>query len=135
MTGFLTDGGKTHIARPVGLAVAKDGALLMADDANGVHLPHRLRGQPSRRTAAAAPVTPPATPMREQAMRGSGVAARDRPRRAASPGAESLRPQSAFADGAPIDKKYSDYSDDVSPPLQWSPGPGCPLVCRVRRGS
>jgi glucose/arabinose dehydrogenase len=33
VTGFLTDGGKTHIARPVGLA--KDGALLMADDANG----------------------------------------------------------------------------------------------------
>ena len=36
VTGFLTDGGRTHIARPVGLAVAKDGALLVADDANGV---------------------------------------------------------------------------------------------------
>lgn len=36
ISGFLTDGGTTHIARPVGLAMAKDGALLMADDANGV---------------------------------------------------------------------------------------------------
>jgi glucose/arabinose dehydrogenase len=36
VSGFLTDGGTTHIARPVGLAVARDGALLMSDDANGV---------------------------------------------------------------------------------------------------
>jgi glucose/arabinose dehydrogenase len=36
LTGFLTDGGKTHFGRPVGLAVAKDGSLLMADDTNGV---------------------------------------------------------------------------------------------------
>lgn len=36
LTGFLTDGGTTHFARPVGLAIARDGALLMGDDANGV---------------------------------------------------------------------------------------------------
>ncbi|WP_431257541.1 hypothetical protein ACQ86G_23355 [Roseateles chitinivorans] len=36
VSGFLTDGGRTHMARPVGLAWAKDGSLLMADDANGV---------------------------------------------------------------------------------------------------
>ena len=36
VTGFLTDRGRTHVARPVGLAVAEDGALLMSDDANGV---------------------------------------------------------------------------------------------------
>lgn len=36
VTGFLTDRGRIHIARPVGLAWGKDGALLMADDANGV---------------------------------------------------------------------------------------------------
>jgi glucose/arabinose dehydrogenase len=35
-SGFLTDGGMSHMARPVGLAFAADGALLMADDANGV---------------------------------------------------------------------------------------------------
>src|ERR1044071_6811953 len=30
VTGFLSDGGTTHIARPVGLVQAADGALLMA---------------------------------------------------------------------------------------------------------
>lgn len=36
VSGFLSDGGTTHFGRPVGLAVARDGLLLMADDADGV---------------------------------------------------------------------------------------------------
>lgn len=36
LTGFLLDGGSAHFARPVGLAVAADGALLLSEDANGV---------------------------------------------------------------------------------------------------
>jgi glucose/arabinose dehydrogenase len=36
VTGWLIDNGKAHFGRPAGLAVAKDGALLMSDDANGV---------------------------------------------------------------------------------------------------
>ena len=34
--GFLSDDGSQTFARPVGLAVAADGALLIADEANGV---------------------------------------------------------------------------------------------------
>jgi glucose/arabinose dehydrogenase len=36
LTGFLTEGGKVHFGRPVGLAVYTDGSLLVTDDSNGV---------------------------------------------------------------------------------------------------
>jgi glucose/arabinose dehydrogenase len=36
VTGFLVNGGKAYIGRPAGLAIAKDGALLVSDDSNGV---------------------------------------------------------------------------------------------------
>jgi glucose/arabinose dehydrogenase len=36
LTGFLVDNGKAQIGRPAGLAITKDGALLVGDDANGV---------------------------------------------------------------------------------------------------
>jgi len=36
LTGFLVDGGAATFGRPVGLAVAADGALLVGDDTNGV---------------------------------------------------------------------------------------------------
>ncbi|QJT07835.1 sorbosone dehydrogenase family protein [Oceanidesulfovibrio marinus] len=36
VTGFLMDDGRTQFARLAGIAVAKDGALLVADDSNGV---------------------------------------------------------------------------------------------------
>jgi glucose/arabinose dehydrogenase len=36
LTGFLIDNAKAQIGRPAGLAVTKDGALLVSDDANGV---------------------------------------------------------------------------------------------------
>lgn len=100
VTGFLTDGGKTHIARPVGLAWARDGALLMADDANGVI--YRID-----QAGAVKPAGPaPANVMREQAAKGNNVPlARERPE-AASPGKLQVT-SSAFADG-------------VSPPLSWS---------------
>jgi glucose/arabinose dehydrogenase len=37
LTGFLTGGGEswTQFGRPVGIAVARDGALLVSDDTNG----------------------------------------------------------------------------------------------------
>ena len=34
-TGFLMEGGQAHFGRPAGLAVARDGSLLVSDDANG----------------------------------------------------------------------------------------------------
>lgn len=36
VTGFLIEDGKAFFGRPAGLAVAKDGSLLVSDDANGV---------------------------------------------------------------------------------------------------
>ncbi len=36
LTGFLIDSNKAQIGRPAGLAVAKDGALLVSDDSNGM---------------------------------------------------------------------------------------------------
>lgn len=36
VTGFLARGGQSYLARLAGVAIAKDGALLVSDDANGV---------------------------------------------------------------------------------------------------
>jgi glucose/arabinose dehydrogenase len=36
LTGFLVEHGKGHFGRPAGLTVAKDGALLVSDDSNGI---------------------------------------------------------------------------------------------------
>ena len=36
IAGFLTDGGQIQFGRPAGLAIARDGALLISDDAHGL---------------------------------------------------------------------------------------------------
>jgi glucose/arabinose dehydrogenase len=36
LTGFLIEDGKAHFGRPAGLAVTREGALLISDDSNGV---------------------------------------------------------------------------------------------------
>lgn len=119
VTGFLTDGGQTHIARPVGLAVAKDGALLMADDANGVI--YRV-GYEGRGASTAAAGQPPADAMREQAMRGSGVPlAKDREETRA--GGVMQVTSSSIAPQAAIPLRHSEYADGVSPQLSWSAVP------------
>ena len=118
LTGFLTDGGSTHIARPVGLAFANDGSLLMADDANGVL--YRVSYQGGRKAAA---VQPPSGPMLEQAARGTNVPlAKDRNETGKAPMFKVM--STAFADGAVMPEKYSEYADGVSPPLSWAPVAG-----------
>lgn len=116
ITGFLVDGGKTHFARPVGLAQLPDGSLLIGDDANGVI--YRVRytgGQPAAQFARAAP----ATAMEQQAAQGMGVAlAASREQARASAALAVSSP--AFAANAPIPDRYSEYHDGVSPPLQWT---------------
>jgi Raf kinase inhibitor-like YbhB/YbcL family protein len=120
VTGFLTDGGKTHIARPVGLAVAVDGALLMADDANGVL--YRIAYTGSGKASAMLPAAP-AGPMQQQAQRGNNVPlALVRPEAA---GGGKLAVQSAgFKPDDMLAAKYSEYADGVSPPLSWQPVQG-----------
>lgn len=117
VTGFLTDGGKTHIARPVGLAVAKDGALLMADDANGVIYRVAYTGDAQKAAAAAAV---PAGPMEQQASKGVGVPiAGERKettaRSTTTVSSETIKPMGM------IPAKHSEYADGVSPALAWTP--------------
>ncbi|WP_240653343.1 YbhB/YbcL family Raf kinase inhibitor-like protein [Sphingomonas crocodyli] len=120
VTGFLTDNGTSHFARPVGLAVAKDGALLMADDANGVI--YRIAYQ-NGRARAAGDSPAPVTEMQRQTSVGLGVPlASARPETAAR---GSLRIMSQnFTAGRPIPLKQSEYADGVSPQLSWTPVPG-----------
>ena len=123
VTGFLTDGGQTHIARPVGLAVAKDGALLMADDANGVIYRVAYRNA----VAGTSYATPPAGPMQQQAMKGNGVPlARDRDEtRTIGGGSGNLTVTSAsIAPQGMIPAKHSEYADGVSPQISWTPVSG-----------
>ena len=120
VTGFLTDGGKTHIARPVGLAFAKDGSLLMADDANGVIYRVAYTGSASAPARTAA--MPPAGPMQEQANKGNGVPLANKRPETQSSGALSVSSPS-FKSDALMDQKYSEYADGVSPALAWKAVP------------
>jgi len=117
VTGFLADGGTTHFARPMGLAVARDGALLMGDDANGVI--YRIAAADAAGVAVPPVTTAPAAKMIAQATRGDGVPlAIDRvsPREAkrVTVSSPTIRPDAAMP------ARYSEYADGVSPPLQWS---------------
>ena len=120
VTGFLTDGGKTHIARPVGLAFAKDGSMLMADDGNGVIYRIAYTGAGSAPAGAAA--TPPAGPMKEQANKGNGVPLANKRPETQSSGTLSVSSPGFKHDGM-LDQKYSEYADGVSPALSWKAVP------------
>jgi Raf kinase inhibitor-like YbhB/YbcL family protein len=116
VTGFLSDGGKTHIARPVGLAMAKDGSLLMADDANGVIYRVAYTGNAAKGRSA---LTAPAGPMQQQANKGSGVPIAITRPQTRSKGSLSVT-SSSFPKNGEIPARYSEYADGVSPALAWS---------------
>jgi len=120
VTGFLTDGGKTHIARPVGLAFAKDGAMLMADDGNGVI--YRIAYTGAGSTPAGPAVTPPDGPMKEQANKGNNVPLANKRAETQSSGSVSVSSPS-FRHQGMLDQKYSEYADGVSPALSWKAVP------------
>jgi Raf kinase inhibitor-like YbhB/YbcL family protein len=117
VSGFLTDAGKTHIARPVGLVMAKDGSLLMADDANGVI----YRVAHTGKNTAFKTVSPPAGPMETQAKKGVGVPlAKDRPETKTSGKATLAVKSPTIKHNGPIPAKHSEYADGVSPALSWT---------------
>jgi len=122
VTGFLTDGGKTHIARPVGLAFAKDGSLLMADDANGVIYRVAYTGSGASAPSGAAAV-PPSGPMEQQANKGNGVPLANKRSETQASGSVAVS-SSSFRHGGTMDQKYSEYADGVSPALSWKAVPG-----------
>jgi len=117
LTGFLVDNGQAHIARPVGLAMTKGGALLVGDDANGV-IYRVTYGQGQAAASPAAPV--PGGPLLAQVNQGSGVPlAKDRIGQAA---ALEVRSPS-FSSGQPLPPRFSAYHDDASPALSWNAVP------------
>jgi Raf kinase inhibitor-like YbhB/YbcL family protein len=117
VTGFLVDGGKAHIARPVGLAVTKGGSLLVGDDANGVIYRVSYGNGPSA-AIAQAPVR--SKVLDAQVKAGSGV-----PlvlQRIGGVGKAEIQ-STGFASSQPLPPRFSAYHDDTSPPLSWDPVP------------
>jgi Raf kinase inhibitor-like YbhB/YbcL family protein len=115
ITGFLTDGGTTHFARPVGLEVAGDGSLLMADDANGVIYRIAYTGGNGSTQVLKAP----ATAMLEQARQGVGVPIAIQRSETAAPSRLTVRSGSIEPNGR-IARRHSEYYDGKSPRLSWS---------------
>jgi Raf kinase inhibitor-like YbhB/YbcL family protein len=115
--GFLATGGDgpSQSGRPVGLAVAKDGALLFTDDVNGLIYRVSYTGGDK----AGAMLAPPAKRAPEMEPRPKGPAlalARDETRSSARLSVASP----AFAANGRIALKFSAYGEDVSPALRWS---------------
>jgi Raf kinase inhibitor-like YbhB/YbcL family protein len=124
LTGFLVDGGRGHFARPVGLAVMPDGALLVGDDANGVVYRVAMRGQAGTRAATRATRPVPARELARQVAEGHGVPLAMERRETAGRARATSTLTAPFADGAPIEPRHSEYGEGLSPPLRWTPVEG-----------
>jgi Raf kinase inhibitor-like YbhB/YbcL family protein len=117
LSGFLVDEGQKHVARPVGLAITRSGALLVGDDANGtLYRVSYSGGTP----AAAQPSAIPSQSLERQISAGTGVPlVLER-----TPETAPIAVQSpAFQDGKPMPKRFSAYHEGVSPQLTWNPVP------------
>jgi Raf kinase inhibitor-like YbhB/YbcL family protein len=131
VTGFLmeaADGGWGHLGRLAGLAMAADGALLLADDTNGVIYrisyqggretarqgpqPTNLAGSEARVVPAGGPPAPLAKPSDQLAAAIVG---------AADGTIDVISP--AFENGQPIPAVYGAEQQNISPPLEWAKGP------------
>lgn len=121
VSGFMSADGRSHYGRPCGVAVMRDGSLLLTDDANGII--YRISYDGARGTAA--PYAPPAGPMQAQAGRGLGVPlALARPETKAR-GGRGLRVSSpAFSANGAIPREHSEYGVGVSPAMSWTAVPG-----------
>jgi Raf kinase inhibitor-like YbhB/YbcL family protein len=119
--GFLTDNGTTHIARPMGLAVARDGSLLMADDANGGIFRIAYVGAPVR-NAPSKPTSAPAAAMLDPTSKAFGVPlAKDRAETQAA-GLLTVTSGDFPANGL-MPASTSEYAEAASPQLTWSAVP------------
>lgn len=96
----LPNGGHGYIARPTGIAVANDGALLVGDDTNNtIYRVAYGTGEPR----------PPPQELASRIFAAAG---------------ETLEvASSAFKDQDTIPERYTDYGESVSPPLSWSGAP------------
>ena len=98
--------------------MAKDGALLMADDANGVLYRVAYAADAKKPLGSNAIAAAPASQMLAQTSAGSGVAIATE-RTKAPPGAVMVVTSPSFARGGEIPPRHSDYADGVSPMLTW----------------
>lgn len=122
LTGFMSTDGRSHYGRPSGLAVMRDGSLILADDANGVL--YRISFDNAHGSAAA--YDPPAGPMLEQAARGANVQLLLLQRLKAQPGpggAIAVSAAAIRANGA-IPREHSEYGLGFSPDVSWAAVPG-----------
>lgn len=119
LTGFLTPRGES--ARPCGVAVAHDGALLFTDDRNGIIYRVSYAG-PAGGAAVTPGPAPAAGPMKQQAARGSGVPIASHRSETETKGTLAVS-SSAFRDGTAIPATYSEYDQGASFPLSWTAGP------------
>jgi Raf kinase inhibitor-like YbhB/YbcL family protein len=115
--GFLTDNGTTHIARPMGLAVARDGSLLMADDANGGIFRIAYTGTSNKSQSQGSAI--PASAMTEALSKAFAVPlARDRPETQST---AALKVSSGdFVNDGVMPAAMSEYAEAASPQISWS---------------
>ena len=117
VSGFMSRDGTGQYGRPCGVAVMRDGSILLSDDANGVIYRITYDGA----TGQAAPLNPPAGPMLEQAARGTNIPlALTRPETRPSGSAKLTVGASAFATDGAIPRQHSEYGLGISPALNWS---------------
>ncbi len=121
VSGFMSRDGTGHHGRPCGVAVMRDGSILLSDDANGVLYRISYDGA----TGQAAPYAPPAGPMLEQAARGSGVPlALARPETRGRDTSPIALTAAAFRAGGAIPREHSEHGLGISPELNWTAVPG-----------
>lgn len=123
LTGFLSesDGSYARSARLAGIAVAKDGALIVADDENGVI--YRVAYQGTAETADRKPTDPIRIPAADGADASAPTPELAMKTLAASEAPKIGIRSDAFGDGEAMPLKHADYGQKVSPPLAWEKGP------------
>lgn len=120
-SGFTSRDGTGQYGRPAGVAVMRDGSVLLSDDANGVLYRITYDGA----TGQAAPYRPPAGPMLRQAAVGSGVPlALKRPETRGRRAAPLVVSAAAFRANGAIPREHSEYGLGISPALGWTAVPG-----------
>ncbi len=129
--GFLENPGSekpTAFARPVGLAFLPDGSMLFTDDANGVIYRVSYDGPDRGEEQRVADTSPPSSPVREGAERAQAAQGEQTGQLAtqmltAKGGGQLGVSSPAFAPGREIPLQNTAYDEDISPALNWSPGP------------
>lgn len=115
--GFLQTGptGPSQSGRPVGLAIAKDGALLFTDDINGAL--YRVSYQGRDRSATEIASAPRHAPEMEARPSGQTLALA-RPETASS--ARLTVTSTTFSPNGALPLEASAYGDDQSPAIRWT---------------